>query len=208
MADAPVTQLIFGEDRLTIYGRLLALNAGGMQVSLESLPPDEKLFAPGSTSRLTLNMPHGDYELPVSVVSFERPTNTLLLSFTEAIKPVQRRQATRFPISHPILARPVYADGRITPWQHVNTLNLSIGGMRICLTKCVASPIGAEVRFRFPSDRNESLISCRVAHAKALGMGRFEVGLNFTKLSAATSVQLVKFIEQVADKLDSAVVNR
>lgn len=206
MAETPLSQLSVGEEGLVLYGRLVTLNAGGLVMSLETLPANQELITPGRPSQVTLTMTHGEYQMPASVVSFEQQKNNLLLEFTEPMQPVQRRRFPRYPVALPVSARALYHDGRIDPWQDCVTKDLSVGGLRIVLTKCVMAPSRADVRLRLRGDRNQILASCRVAHAKPLGVGRFEAGLEFTNLSAAASVQIVKFLEEVSEDLDCAAV--
>jgi len=166
MAGAPLSQIAVGDEGLMIYGRLVNLNACGLLLSLESLPAREEVIAPGRSSHVTLNMAHGNYQIPGTVISYERDAKTLLVGFTESIQPAQRRRAQRFSIAISMSVRPRYDDGRIDPWQQVTSKDLSVGGTRLELVKCIAAPSAADIKFRLPEQRNELKISCRVAHAR------------------------------------------
>jgi hypothetical protein len=205
MAETPLSQVAVGDEGLLLFGRLVTLNAGGLLLSLESLPANPELILPGRSSQVTLTMAHGEYQMDASVVAFEQPTNNLLLEFTEPMQPIQRRKFQRFPVALPISARPLYDDGRLDPWQDCTTRDVSVGGLRVVLAKCVSAPTRADVRLRLPGERNDLLVSCKVAHAKPLGAGRFDAGLQFTKLSAEASMKFVKYLEEIAKDLDFAI---
>jgi c-di-GMP-binding flagellar brake protein YcgR len=197
------SQITIPDTGVVLVGRLATINAGGITVTMESLPVNMDALNPGRMTDVVLNMAHGEYQTRTSVVSFEQSSNNLLLSFSETIQPVQRRGSYRLAIALPVTIRAMYDDGRIEPWQETVTKDLSAGGIKVAISGCVSVPQRIDIRLRMPDDRNPLLAACRVAHSRQLAAGRFEVGLAFRKLSNADSVKLIQFVEETASKLEA-----
>ncbi len=191
------------QDGISLYGRMAAMNAGGVTVVMESLPVNMEALNPGRTAEVLLNMPHGEYRMLTNVVHFESVSNKLLLTFTEAIQPVQRRGSYRLTVALPVTARALYDDGRIEAWQETATKDLSAGGMRVIMSNCLTAPQLAEVRFRVPGEREQINAACRVAHSKVLAAGRFEIGLAFSSLPTPDCVRVINFIERSASSQEA-----
>lgn len=214
-AELRFAELKLTQSNIVLFGGVLKMNGSQTTIRLETIPAGKDILSKGMPSELVI-MARGNFYVAVGhIASYQ--DGIVNMAFDAPVTVTQRRNRPRLPVQMPVALRSIHCSDCFGAWHNVESIDMSVGGMRLYVPARIAIAAALEVQFmiegpthmvRGIADSDPELAptlavpliraSARLVHRRVQLQGDSIVGVAFTRLIPSHAMRVTHFCNSTA----------
>lgn len=212
-AESRFAELKLAPSGIMLLGRVVKMSRREAILCLETVPTDKGTLSEGTSTELVIMARGSFYVASGNIVA--QQNNIVTMAFDAPVTTIQRRNRPRRHVQLAVAFRSIHSNNCAGAWHHAETIDVSAGGMRLCVPPNITIAAAIEIHFMVgevthsvrglmdigldiapPLAAPMIRASARVIHNRVQRRGDSIVGIAFTRIIPSDAMRLARFCSE------------